>query len=103
MRKLARKVGPCTLAPRVGCSPFESLLRAIAYQQLHKRAAESIIKRVIALFPGRRFPGPPTFWHALARDERGRLFPCQDRGSQGSGCQGARGHAAYDAYDSNTG
>ncbi|MBI3357587.1 MAG: DNA-3-methyladenine glycosylase 2 family protein, partial [Nitrospirae bacterium] len=37
---------------------FESLARAIAYQQLHDKAAESILKRFIALFPGRRFPRP---------------------------------------------
>jgi DNA-3-methyladenine glycosylase II len=58
MRKLLREVGPYTLVPRVGCSPFESLVRAIAYQQLHDKAAESILKRLIALFPGRRFPSP---------------------------------------------
>jgi len=39
-------------------SPFESLARAIAYQQLHGKAAESILRRFIALFPGRRFPRP---------------------------------------------
>lgn len=46
------------LTPRVGRSPFESLARAIAYQQLHEKAAESILKRFIALFPGCRFPRP---------------------------------------------
>ena len=58
MRRLIREVGPCTLKPRVGRSPFESLARAIAYQQLHDKAAKSILKRFIALFPGRRFPRP---------------------------------------------
>lgn len=58
MRRLIREIGPCTLTPRVGRSPFESLARAIAYQQLHDKAAESILKRFIALFPGRRFPRP---------------------------------------------
>lgn len=58
MRRLIREVGPCTLKPRVGRSPFESLARAIAYQQLHDKAAESILKRFIALFHGRRFPRP---------------------------------------------
>lgn len=28
----------------------------MAYQWLHDKAAESILKRLIALFPGRRFP-----------------------------------------------
>ena len=58
MRRLIREVGPCTLKPRAGRSPFESLARAIAYQQLHDKAAKSILRRFIALFPGRRFPRP---------------------------------------------
>jgi DNA-3-methyladenine glycosylase II len=58
MRRVIREVGPFTLTPKVGRSPFESLARAIAYQQLHEKAAESILKRFIALFPGRRFPRP---------------------------------------------
>ncbi|MBI5853668.1 MAG: DNA-3-methyladenine glycosylase 2 family protein [Nitrospirae bacterium] len=58
MRRVIRQVGPFTLKPRVGRSPFESLARAIAYQQLHEKAAASILKRFIALFPGRRFPRP---------------------------------------------
>jgi DNA-3-methyladenine glycosylase II len=67
MRRLIRAIGPCTLTPRVGRSPFESLARAIAYQQLHDKAAESILKRFIALFPGRRFPRPSE---VLAKDAR---------------------------------
>jgi DNA-3-methyladenine glycosylase II len=58
MGRLIRKVGPFTIAPNSRRSPFESLARAIAYQQLHGRAAESILRRFIALFPGRRFPKP---------------------------------------------
>jgi DNA-3-methyladenine glycosylase II len=69
MRKLLQEVGPCTLLPRVGCSPFESLVRAIACQQLHDKAAESILGRLVALFPGRRFPLPAhilaTHWRVL--------------------------------------
>ena len=58
MRRLIRAAGPFTLMPRNRRTPFESLARAIAYQQLHDKAAESILKRFIALFPGRRFPKP---------------------------------------------
>jgi len=58
MCRLIRDVGPFMLKPRVRRSPFESLVRAIAYQQLHDRAAECILARFIALFPGRRFPTP---------------------------------------------
>ncbi len=58
MRRLIRAVGPFTLRPRNRRSPFESLARAIAYQQLHGQAAERILARFIALFPRRRFPKP---------------------------------------------
>jgi len=58
MRRVIRAIGPFTLVPRIGRSPFESLARAIAYQQLHDKAAECILRRFIALFPGRRFPKP---------------------------------------------
>ncbi len=58
MKRTIAEIGPYGLVLRVGRSPFESLTRAIAYQQLHGKAAESILKRFIALFPGRRFPLP---------------------------------------------
>lgn len=58
MHRLIKEIGPFLLKPKVRRSPFESLARAIAYQQLHDRAAESILKRFMALFPGRRFPRP---------------------------------------------
>ncbi len=58
MRRLIREVGPFTLTPRSKRSPFESLARAIAYQQLHEKAAESILRRFVALFPAKRFPQP---------------------------------------------
>ena len=57
MRALIRRVGPCGLAVR-NHSPFETLVRAIAHQQIHGRAAEAILGRFIALFPDRRFPTP---------------------------------------------
>jgi 3-methyladenine DNA glycosylase/8-oxoguanine DNA glycosylase len=58
MRRLIKEIGPCTLKPYVRRSPFESLARAIAYQQLHGKAAGRILTRFIALFPGRKFPRP---------------------------------------------
>lgn len=58
MRRLIREVGPFTLTPQMRRSPFESLARAIAYQQLHEKAADSILRRFVALFPARRFPQP---------------------------------------------
>ncbi|MDK2742487.1 MAG: DNA-3-methyladenine glycosylase 2 family protein [Nitrospira sp. BO4] len=58
MCRLITEIGPFSLKPKARRSPFESLARAIAYQQLHDKAAECILKRFIALFPGRRFPRP---------------------------------------------
>lgn len=58
LRRLIRDVGPCLLQPRRQRTPFESLARAIAYQQLHDRAAESILTRLRELFPRQRFPTP---------------------------------------------
>ena len=58
MHRLIEDIGPCTLKPNVRRSPFESLARAIASQQLHDKAATSILTRFIALFPGRKFPRP---------------------------------------------
>jgi DNA-3-methyladenine glycosylase II len=67
MRRLIREAGPFTLTPRLKRSPFESLARAIAYQQLHEKAAESILRRFVALFPTKRFPAPANL---LAMDEQ---------------------------------
>jgi len=58
MKRLIRDIGPYRLKPRVRRSPFESLARAIAYQQLHEKAAESILRRFVALSPTGRFPQP---------------------------------------------
>ncbi|MBU6432259.1 MAG: DNA-3-methyladenine glycosylase 2 family protein [Nitrospirae bacterium] len=66
MRRLIREVGPFFLTPQSKRSPFESLARAIAYQQLHEKAAESILRRFVDLFPARRFPQPADL---LAMDE----------------------------------
>ncbi len=37
---------------------FESLVIAIANQQLSGKAADTILKRFLALFPGKKFPSP---------------------------------------------
>lgn len=57
MKRLIQSAAPCAIQPRRR-SPYESLVRAVAYQQLNGTAAETIVRRFIALFPGRRFPRP---------------------------------------------
>lgn len=50
--------GPCLHRATPEREPYEALVRAIAYQQLHARAAEAILCRLLALFPGQPFPAP---------------------------------------------
>lgn len=52
------RVGPCLHAAKPTRDPYEALVRAIAYQQLHARAAEAILGRLLALYPGQAFPSP---------------------------------------------
>lgn len=44
--------------PKMERVPFESLVRSIAHQQLHGKAAETILARMRALFPDKDFPTP---------------------------------------------
>jgi DNA-3-methyladenine glycosylase II len=55
MRRLIKVHGPCALAPEPSRSPFQSLVRAVAHQQLNGTAAETILGRFRALFPGKKF------------------------------------------------
>src|ERR1700712_3543071 len=55
---LISRVGPPRLDIQRQRGPYEALIRAIAHQQLHGRAAEAILARFSALFPGDSFPEP---------------------------------------------
>ena len=54
---LIDRVGACGLSPFWSRSPFESLVRSVAYQQLQGRAAAVILGRFLALFEA-PFPAP---------------------------------------------
>ena len=59
LKRIIRKTGPCHLRPDTKRSIFEALVRAIAHQQLHGRAARRILGRFLALFPKNgKFPKP---------------------------------------------
>ena len=58
LARLIRKVGPCELIPRKRCSPFQALVQSVAHQQLNGTAANTILKRVMALYSWRKFPTP---------------------------------------------
>ncbi len=56
MRRLIRDHGECGLKPETRRPPFQSLVQAVAHQQLNGTAAGTILGRFKKLFPGRRFP-----------------------------------------------
>jgi DNA-3-methyladenine glycosylase II len=60
LRRIIRQVGPCGLLPIEQREPYEALVRAIAHQQVHGRAAEAMLTRLLTLHPGEDFP-PPRF------------------------------------------
>ncbi|WP_136477655.1 DNA-3-methyladenine glycosylase [Pseudomonas sp. DG56-2] len=51
-------IGPCLHQPRPQRDPYQALVRAIAYQQLHVKAGDAILGRFLALYPGSDFPSP---------------------------------------------
>jgi len=56
MARIIAQVGPYDATYRR--ERFPALARAIIFQQLAGNAARAILKRFIALFPGRKFPAP---------------------------------------------
>jgi len=58
LARLMRRVGPCGLTPDPRRSAFEALVEAVTHQQLNGRAAQTILGRVKALVPKRKFPTP---------------------------------------------
>lgn len=55
--RLVATVGPCGLASGPVREPWQALVRAVAYQQLHGRAADAIMGRLLARHGG-DFPTP---------------------------------------------
>jgi DNA-3-methyladenine glycosylase II len=58
IRDLMRAHGPCGLAEAQHGDPFGALMKAIVSQQLSTKAADTIFKRLVALFDG--IPTPPA-------------------------------------------
>lgn len=80
---LVARVGPCGLRVESDRAPYEALVSAIAHQQLHGRAAEAILGRLVALAGG-TFPAPETLL-ALSETE---LRACGLSGSKIRAIQG---------------
>lgn len=53
--RLIESVGSCTLQPALTREPYEALIRAVAYQQLHARAGDAIFARFLSHFSD-KFP-----------------------------------------------
>ena len=56
MRRLIRVHGACGIVLENRHTPFEALVNAVAHQQLHGKAAQTILGRFRALFAPARFP-----------------------------------------------
>lgn len=51
-------VGPCRHEAKPAREPYEALVRAVAYQQVHAKAGDATLGRLLALYPGAAFPTP---------------------------------------------
>ena len=65
---LIATVGACTFEPRTACEPYEALVRAVAGQQLHIKAAAAITLKFINYFGA--FPTPQQLLAAPFDDLR---------------------------------
>jgi DNA-3-methyladenine glycosylase II len=87
---LIRHVGRCGLTVQRTVSPYEALMRAVAYQQLHARAAEAMLGRLAAHFPDH--PGFPAPADVLALSE-GALRACGFSASKAAALRDICAHA----------
>ena len=65
---LIHTVGACQFASKVERNPYEALVRAVAYQQLHTKAGDAIIGKFINYFS--QFPAPEQLLAAPFDDLR---------------------------------
>jgi DNA-3-methyladenine glycosylase II len=89
LRRIDKKLAPVidrhghpTITPTTNA--VRSLARAIVSQQLSGKAAETIWNRVLALYPGRRFPRPAA------------ILATPDAALRGAGLSGAKAAALKD-------
>jgi DNA-3-methyladenine glycosylase II len=58
--RLIARIGTCRWRVETTREPYEALVRAIAFQQIHGRAAHAILGRFLDLYPGTAFPAPDS-------------------------------------------
>lgn len=56
-KQLIQTVGECTFETKPTREPYESLTRAVAYQQLHPKAGDAILKKLLNIYD-ETFPSP---------------------------------------------
>ncbi|MGB7196348.1 MAG: DNA-3-methyladenine glycosylase [Collimonas pratensis] len=61
-------IGPCRHAAKPAREPYQALVRAIAYQQLHVRAGDAILGRMLALYGDQGENNFPTAQQLLVTD-----------------------------------
>jgi DNA-3-methyladenine glycosylase II len=66
--QLISTVGACEFTPKAERNPYEALIRAVAYQQLHQKAGDAILAKFIAHFG--QFPTPEQLMAAQFDDLR---------------------------------
>lgn len=71
LAELIERVGPYHLELRPLPSPFQALMRSIVYQQLSGKAAATIYRRVLELFPDDGRPHPRHIIEVPDEDLRG--------------------------------
>jgi len=71
MARLIAENPPVALTPQPTREPYEALVRAVVFQQLSGKAAQTILNRVIALFPEAPFPPPDALLAAAPETLRG--------------------------------
>ncbi len=70
LRALMAQSGPCALKKEPQFEPFHSLMRSICHQQLHGKAAETILGRIKTRFGAGAFPTPQALGKAQLRTLR---------------------------------
>ncbi len=61
--ELVSRIGPCTMKVDHSLKPYQALIKSVIYQQLHPKAANSILKKFLASFKG-SFPTPNELPHS---------------------------------------
>jgi len=63
-------IGRCLHEVKPARDPYQALVRAIAYQQLHARAGDAILARLLALTPEAVFPSPRQLLDTAPEQQR---------------------------------